>query len=484
MYSSSSQYPTDAEPLLYRNGFLLADAKLSEGFLEAWQRFNIGTCASVVHPETPVYETLSDGVRGFLLGMAFDPELGVFEESALLDSLASIYLERDKFLSGLDRLSGRFLLIFEVGGTFEVFQDAMGSRSAFYSPAGTAVVASHSEIVAKLAGVGFADFIIPFLTSKNFVQKDVKYLPGLATSYDTVRQLTPNTSITFPQQEVRRFWPRSDSFLSADAQTMTDMLDAHLSGLGAYLRLSRKKAAVGLTAGSDSRGVFAAVCTDEPYVFTYVRSPDGSWTASEDSRKAEEIASAYGLRVHVLPIMNRLSLNDASTSFGYAFRRSTGYYRGASSAWIDALSSQKVVHNSLVLIRGFGGEILRGFYQHNSKNIRRINPVQLADTYDINAGSNITRNLFEEMIQITNFSKNSIYGFDPNDIFYWEHRMGTWGSLSMSEADLALPSMVGYNSRNLYSGFMSMSIEDRGTRSAFDQVVMRQAPKLSFLYDK
>ncbi|GAA1128874.1 hypothetical protein [Arthrobacter flavus] len=484
MYSSTGEHPADVGGLLYRNGFVLSQSKSPEVCPSAWRRVNFGSSILAVHPETPMNEAQSGGVRAFLLGMCFDPESGMFEEAPILDSLVKSYPQRREFLSKLDCLAGRFVLIIEMNGVFEIFQDAMGSRSVFYTQRGVSVVASHAELVAKIAGVGFADFIIPFLTSKNYVQKDVKYLPGVATSYDDVRQLTPNTSISYPSQEVQRFWPRPNSLARSSADSATDMLDAHLAGLASYLRHSGRRPVVGLTGGSDSRGIFAAVCQDNPFIFTYIRSQDGRQVSSDDSRKAAELANAYDLKVKVWPLSNRQSLNDSDTDMGYAFRRSTGYYRGAGSAWVEKLWSHNLDPMNSVFIRGFGGEILRGFYQQMTKQIRRINPVQLSDTYDINAGSSVTRSFFEEMIQTTSFSSEAIHGLDPNDIFYWEHRMGTWGSLSMSEADLAVPSMVGYNSRNLYAAFMSLGAELRSSRLAFDEVVRRRAPKLSFLYGK
>ncbi|NJC22636.1 hypothetical protein BJ994_001712 [Arthrobacter pigmenti] len=436
------------------------------------------------HPETPVRQRKAADVNFILIGFAFDPEAGNFNEEEVLTDIASSYCSRAALLTVLDRLAGRFVLIIEEHGESEVFHDAMGSRSVFYSSGTTPVVASHAEIVARHTGVGLADFVIPFLTSRNYVQRDVKYLPGLATSYDDVRQLTPNTSLRYPEQVVSRYWPRPDGFRHGSTHDATDMLETHLKGLASYLKSSGRRPVMGLTGGTDSRGVFSALWANDPFIFTYVRSQDAQQLSSSDSRSAVEIAGAYGLEVNVWPISNRLSLSAADNGFSYAFRRSTGYYRGPGSPWIDELRLMNFDPDRSLFVRGFGGEIMRGFYQKFSKRIRRVNAYHLADAYDVNAGSTITRRLFEEMLEITNLNEETICGYDPNDIFYWEHRMGTWGSVAMSEADLATPSIVGYNSRNLYSAFMDTSASERDSRVAFDDVTRRLAPRLTPLLDR
>jgi hypothetical protein len=124
---------------------------------------------------------------------------------------------------------------------------------------------------------------------------------------------------------------------------------------------------------------------------------------------------------------------------------------------------------------------MRGFYQHTGKKISKISMFQLADTYDVNAGSRITRSLFQDMMDRVSFSSESLMGYDANDMFYWEHRMGTWGSVSMSEADLAMPSMVAYNSRNLFKTFMALPQAVRASRSAFEVATLELAPALKDL---
>ena len=472
--------PSSAEldRLLYRNGFVVSESPVQAVSLAGWKSVPVGSVFVTAHPETPLVTAEAEGRHLALVGLAFDPERAIYQETEVLAVLLDAVADEPDFYAALDRLAGRFALIVQVGARTEIFQDAMGSRSVFYSTAGAPIAASHAEIVADLIGARFADFFVPFLTSRNYLQRDVKYLPGVATPYDHVVQLTPNTKLVMPQQTVERFWPREEIGVETTNEEATEALVTHLQGLRWYLAVNDRRPVLGLTAGTDSRGVFAATKDSSPVIFTYVRSEAADRTGSPDARKASEIAGAYGLEAQVWPIHNRLTLNQTDDSLSEAFRRATSYYRGPGSPWLGrlALTGDKVKGG--LFIRGFGGEVMRGFYQSQEGRISTVNVQQLANAYDVNAGSYITRRFFEDMMQRVSFTTESLKGYDPNDIFYWEHRMGTWGSVSMSEADLAMPSIVAYNSRNLFKTFMALPLAARSSRAAFDAATIELAPAL------
>ncbi|HWM30653.1 MAG TPA: hypothetical protein VNO69_02985 [Methyloceanibacter sp.] len=52
-------------------------------------------------------------------------------------------------------------------------------------------------------------------------------------------------------------------------------------------------------------------------------------------------------------------------------------------------------------------------------------------------------------------------GYDINDIFYWEQRIGMWGAAMHNEMDAAVLSLTGYNSRRLYALALGLPREQR-----------------------
>lgn len=471
--------PSDSPAVYFRNGFIISETDRGVAVPESWLRQSLGSLELATHSDTVVTAGSAHGIHIAILGSVFDPERAVYNEAVVLEHLLNDIQYEDVFHATLDRLAGRFAIVVNSTVGTEIYQDAMGSRSVFYSVAGPAVAASHAELVREAIGANFADFFVPFIMSKNYVQRDVKYLPGVASAYDNVLQLTPNTRLLMPEQRTERFWPRETIGGELDNDAAAVVLVGHLEGMASYLKHKVLRPVIGLTAGTDSRGVFAAVKDLDPYMFTYVRSEKGTIVNSVDARVATEIGNFYGLQTHVWPIPHRLTLNNADDSFSHAYRLATGYYRGAGSPWLKTLANLRSDIPNGIFVRGFGGEVMRGFYQSMSKSIVDVTVRQLSNAYDVNSGSNITRRLFSDMMERTDFSSERLLGYDPNDMFYWEHRMGTWGSVSLTEADLAMPAMVGYNSRNLYTAFMRLSGSDRSSRRAFEIATAALAPKLA-----
>jgi hypothetical protein len=165
-----------------------------------------------------------------------------------------------------------------------------------------------------------------------------------------------------------------------------------------------------------------------------------------------------------------------------SFHCHVGQGQGRSGApWLVPLMRRNPQHDRGRFIRGSGGEILRGFYQGGSTRIGRIGPAQLAHSYGVSAGSALVRGAFARFIDTTGFTEDRLMGWDPNDMFYWEHRMGTWGSLALAEADLAARSLAGFNARNLFATFMALDWPLRAARRGITEAIAELAPEIAGL---
>lgn len=477
MYLNNTEVPDEARRFLYRRGFAFLPHRVRVSPPSHWKKTRFWRGTLYHDPEVPCFLHRERGCSIVLIGMVFDAEAGTLDERKIAAELAQSHADRTAFLDHLDRLGGRFALLVLTRKNIEVFTDAMGSRSIFYS-VNSGAFASHAEMVAQADRAGLRDFYIPFLTSPGYRMRDVKYLPGAITPYEGVLQLTPNTSLSLPGMEVRRYWPRRELVTGITPEQATDRLEQELTTLARYVASKGFRAAIGLTAGTDSRSIYAAFCRDDPYLFTWIRSKDGSHRTDDDTRFAQRAAAIYGNEHEIFQILGPLKLNEANSPLSYAFRRSTGYFRGIDSPWLHPLNERRAVVANGVFLRGFGGEVLRGFYQKMRRRITTVSPQKLAHTYDVNAGTGVTRRSFARFIRTAQFEPERFGGRDPNDMFYWEHRMGTWGSIAMSEADLVIPSLVGFNSRTLYDTFLGLPFEDRDSRIAFHKVIERLAPQL------
>lgn len=465
------------EELRYRNGFIFSmnytgNLPVPSG----WKLKAIHGGYLKYHPETNVsIRNMGNGAI-LLIGECFHPDELIFNIDEVVDRLSSASSNREDLLDLLDNLAGRFALLVFSEGEWEVFHDAIGSRSVFYHKE-ERLVASHIGLISSALDLKYADYFIPFLTSKNYQEKDVKYLPGLWTPYENIRQLSPNTSLSTKNMKVSRYWPRAELKAGIEVEGAADTLTKHMKGLCRYLKQSEKKVLLGLTGGTDSRGLYSGLYSLRPTLFTWIRSKDGAAQSSKDSNAAQAIASLYEHEVHLWPLKTP-KLNDVMDDISLVFREATSGYRGSSSAWLRPMHDLNSQYANSIFVRGFGGEILRGFYQESSNRIKANTPAGLSAAYDINAGSDLTREAFREFIDDTQFSSERFLGRDVNDMFYWEHRMGTWGSIAMSEADISVRGLTGYNSRRLFDTFLGMDYEARKSRVATAKSVIQLAPEI------
>jgi len=451
--------------LRYARGFLLLPAGVSApASVAPWTRFPIPGYMLYVDPRVPVEQATSSEREVWLVGDAFDPERGHF------DRLASVLADGD-LLGHLDRVAGRFLLIVrDRTGRVEIYHDAMGSRSVFH---GAGVVASHSSLAAEQLGTGLRDWVIPFITSRGYIKRDVRFLPGLDSPFEGIEQLTPNTRLVLPSRAVERYWPREPLRAVTDDDAVSTLVD-HMRGLSGYVRTRGIHPVLGLSAGRDSRCLFASLADLSPSLFTFVRGAAGSAMSSADSRIAHQLAESEGLELEVIKLEVPPHLDRASTVFAKEFRTNTGHIRGNTSGWLEHLWNGEHARDPQVFIRGFGGEVMRGFHRLASTSTN-----SLAATYDVNAGSGCTRRAFAHFREVTNFDESQFFGCSPSDLFYWEHRMGVWGSSSFTEADMALRGLPAYNSRNLFAAFWGLDPAARSDGRHFKRAVELLSPSLS-----
>lgn len=446
--------------VVYARGFLLSRGGEAPGEVSGWTRHDVGDWKLYVDPRVPMVHGASGPQEVWIIGDAFHARSGTFTHIAE-------WLLEGQLLEKLDGMGGRFLLIHRHGARIDVYNDALGSRSIFY---GTNVVASHSELAARVIDTGLRDWIVPFITSRGYIQRDVKYLPGLHSSFEGIEQLTPNCRLQLGSLRPERYWPRGELVATEPGQALATLVQ-HLEALRAFFAANQLNPIVGLSAGRDSRGVIAALAELRPVIFTFVRSEGGESTDSADSRASGQLAETLGLELELIRLKAPPPLDDLLTPFAAAFRRNTGYVRGNNSAWVEHYAGQYPEH---VFVRGFGGEVMRGFYPE----LQSITTSALAQLYDVNAGSRASRDAFTHFIDHAGWEAERLFNHPLAGQFYWEHRMGTWGASALLESDMAFRSIPGYNSRELFEVFLGLDPEVN-RRDIFEAAVKELQPGIS-----
>jgi hypothetical protein len=290
--------------------------------------------------------------------------------------------------------------------------------------------------------------------------------------YEGVFALTPNNRLTFPSMKTTRYWP--------DRPIASSSFDDFFCEIDTLFRssiryLSQHYTPVfGISGGIDSRSVFAA-WQKHGAAFRGV-------TWKRQYLKPSEISS-------VAAIVDYLNRPHETIEFTGEFDREIATVAGINCGEYRAPSRLTAEMHKLfgdnarsIFVRGYGGEIARGFY--NTPPMASTfrppmaddSPAEMTRVYDAKRSTyygSLVFTAFKGFARRANYQDIDRFGFDVNDIFYWEHRMGMWGAAMLNEMDAAMFSFAGINSRAVFERAFGLPRDERLTKDLLRRVVRR-----------
>ncbi len=445
-----------AANLRYRRQFIAASKPLAS--FGGWQHRSFPTekLEVYVHPEvavTPALASFDGSTRMLLIGFALDPtEPGKDDEQIVRELLASETLSIDAIASSVSRWAGRFVLIVSLRGRLYVFHDPCGLRSVYYA---------HREGVMYLGSqpLIFSE-VFPLLASKElnlfqsseYVSSHIEYwVPSGASLYEGVRHLLPNHYLDMAEQKQRRYWPLT-TLPKAAVEAASEEAAICLRGLMQAAR-ARFRLALPLTAGWDSRTVLAACREVVEDVCIYTLLYRDLTPQSADVRTPARMLRALGIRHHVF---------DCSCPAADEFRR---IYKSnvflAHDDWCGiAYGLWQNYPQDRVCIKGNCSEIARCFYYKWGAHEEIRSGLQLAGFESGWAEMPFIVDQLDEWLKDAREVCLST-GMDVLDLFYWEHRMGSWQAQSQTEWDIAQEAFTPFNCRPLLLGMLAVPNEYR-----------------------
>jgi hypothetical protein len=456
----------DAQSLLFRFGFICfaaADGPRNNdetwaAIRRSWPKIQLGEFIIHRHPETRLSHQSHGDKHTVLIGDAF--MVGEGDPLALAAGAVG-----DELLDLLDRLSGRFALLIMQGGAGKVFHDAFGARSIFYTLNGAIALASHSRLLACAFGAK------PILDTPVATQL---WLPGDMTIFRDVYALPPNHCYDIAARKVIRYWPRKsrrktsfDEFFCA--------LDNYLKALIGFVRPPRHPI-LSLTGGIDSRLIAAA--------FHHYGAEFSTVTFTSFHFKAWEAAPVAEMSRYLgVPHSEINESNDSINAAALIGARNGGRYNGQRPAVVAGM--YRLYRGSLgaIFVPGLGAEVIRGFYNLKLNPMRDRSATEMlrvflevmgdeTPTLDPRVES-VLLSAFEGFRERAGYDRFDGHGFDVNDIFYWEHRVGMWESEGLNEIDAAVPSLIGFNSRTVCEAAYGLSDDERLSKELFVEVIKR-----------
>ncbi len=430
--------------LAYRFGFVaFSDStKVDDSGLSGWGKLRVANYSFYIHPELPVKTVPAFGGVALLLGDVF-----VCRGSDSVDAILSRMLSEDRW-DEFDNLSGRFALFLISPDDCRVLHDPFGSRTVYYRRSGEFGVSSHSALLASLFGDVLSPEALEFVRSPEYKLRGTGYLPGDLSMYENINALIPNNGYSRRLCKTFRYWPRA-AVADESLQGFLKKCDDYFTRFSDSIR-GRYNAVLGVTGGVDTRAVIAGLMAKnlplKLVTWTGNRLPE-----NEVSIVQEMVRHLKQPHVYMDP--GAKGLGERFLSVRHAANAATGYCRGGSSL---SAGMGEIAGRGDVFVRGYGGEIVRGFYnRHKSK----IGQGLVEDFYSLYKTKRVAEpsSMFEDFcrmaicgfVERANYD-HELFGLDVRDLYYWEQRMGVWGANMHNEMDPAVYSVTGLNSRPLY----------------------------------
>ncbi len=454
---------------LFLGGFVAApkaeidrrDTPMLEVVRARFRRLELGGYSVLVAPDTPVLEVSTAGVGILAIGDIFDNE-----GDDPRDRLRAVAGAEDmlRAIAEMD-LGGRHAILIVKGDDLTVFNDPFGSRSVHYFTDGRRAVASHAALLAELYNTPRCVEVEHYTTSPQYETRIVKYLPGNLSMFDGMRRLVPNHVYNTRSGAMTRFWPHEQRSEAADEEVFRQRFDAALDALRVHVA-DRYSPVVSLTGGIDTRVILTNFhLNDQP--FTGVTWVDVNFKGAE-RETIDRLAALTGQPSHNLV----RPTDDASEilQLAGAFNAGGLPLTGVRAKLMKRLDDQMASTPPPVFIMGYGGEILRGFYRTKSRETRtEVTPQSMLDMFGVSTKkapsdreiSGFVMRSFREFSEDGDFNAQALRGYDANDVFYWEHRMGMWATLTLETIDPAMHCLEGVNSRRLYEAALSLPLSHR-----------------------
>jgi len=422
----------------------------------------------------------------FMAGVVLDLKQESDElEKIVVDLKSALLDDEQKFYESIDWLAGRWILVFKRPNSqkVEIMGDATHAIKINYNEE-TLDCSSNIFLLSKLRNDDEPLYRSDFREHRELWQTGVI---GNLSPLSGVKVLTPNHLLDLSNGKISRFFPR-ESLSEMDVLTVTQEI-CRLAKIQTELLSNKFSIFNSLTAGMDSRCSLALSFdrADDHRYFTYFRHD----TPPVDNLIANEISTKLGLKHYALICGKANDFNAVNRI------KNSGVIRVARDDefikkirewdWYGHLSDVVVAYREmLAFVRENEGMNLPPV--HIRSNLYEIGRAFWAKNGPCTAESNILKRArprwlvfekeFSQFYVETELNRESCFGYDLLDIFYWEHRCGTWINEVMQGTDFAFSTLSYMNCRKIICLFLSVQFSERKKASVFLSIMKNKLPDI------
>lgn len=377
-----------------------------------------------------------------LLGYAVDAQNPKDIENILLTRLIK-YLAPD--VSNISDLTlywgGRWVLFVCYDNNLIAMTDCCGLKQLYY---GSNVFASQSRYVAYATNSEIDNEAYNYINQAKVLNKEYSW-PLDSTLYKSVKKLLPNHK--YVCGNVQRIYI-SNHLINVKPDDWACEVSSLLENLLHAVSL-RFKLAVTLTAGFDSRLVFSACNNIKSEIDVVTLKYHHVQDNDNDIIIPKKLCQKYGYKHKVL------LCNPLKNDFIKAYKT---HSENAHDYWIQMSQCvQDYGYNDWLWVKGSCNEVGR-----NSFGVLynwQVNSRVLCKLYGI-FKCKYSHNVINQWLKDAN-SYSQETGYSVLDIFYWEHRLGSWLAECINESDIVGETFSPFNVRAYFEIIKSVPVLQR-----------------------
>jgi len=435
---------SEGQTVSYRRQFVAGPRPVE--FVPSWSSHKVGQLYVTSHPELNVIKCSSRKAELLCLGYAFEPAQPHLSGEDVLGSLLNEGRSFEVLESRMVSLAGRWIIIISLEQEEEVrlYPDPGGLKSAYiFNKEGSETwVASQPALLAEVFRIKKSEDLIKryYAMPNNYASS----WPVDVTPYPDVRRLLPNHYVDIVRGNVKRFWPRSE-LRRYDLDHAAEIIRETLKGIIQCL-ISRGRTVVPLTAGYDSRVLFACFLEYRNAIeFCTMRDP---LTGCADRYIPQRLGELFNIPV------NLYMVEPCDASFWRALMINTDdMVRDKAMHWLYSIGIR--YRNSFVVTGGMG-EIARCLYYKDGEHPSPITAEYLA-RISWCADNAVAIQGFDAWLQ--RIPRRST--ISALDLFYLENRVGNWMSLCSTAWDMVCEIIPAYNCRRIIEVALGVDVSYR-----------------------
>lgn len=365
-------------------------------------------------------------------GECFDYENTQFTNAEIAEQLKGLSLE--KKIEKINKLTGFFIFLFFENGNVYIFNDASGQLETYISNTDDGLyISAQPNMITDISGdTSYHDNVPQYIIDRkiNIFQK---------TPFKHIDKLIPNFYYNVNDKKYVRFYPmKTLPVLPVDevAKEALAVLEDSIASMA-----FRKKISLAVTAGWDSRILFAASLKNADKAVYYVlnhQTEDGR----QDVKIAGQITGHFSKELKVIHYdVSSIDLSGNDTPV----------------IWKDDEKGRKMSHlmnahfPDRYLINGNISEVARNFYDPLPENLSLS---ELCYIIGIEDGP-YEKNAVKEWLETHNQHVHLL------DSIYWEHKMPNWAGASKSVSNVYNTVISPFNNRYLLNLLLSTKRKDR-----------------------